>query len=166
MMILLRFTGPPVPITARVHSPPQSINLVNMMILLRFTGPPVPITASMLSTPQRPFPFSHPVSSCANNGKGALNTPETLPFFSPSSPEFTSLGPEFTPPSPKFTSLGPDFTRLRLGAAGFGRYLSVGGRREPRRGGRDVAEVEVGEHQMARVREQDVLGLKVAVHVA
>eukprot|EP00976_Prorocentrum_cordatum_P097726 1191106-Prorocentrum_minimum.AAC.1 len=33
------------------------------VILPRFTGPPVPITARVHSTPQRPFPFSHPVPS-------------------------------------------------------------------------------------------------------
>eukprot|EP00976_Prorocentrum_cordatum_P061742 1176424-Prorocentrum_minimum.AAC.1 len=34
----------------------------HVILSLHFTGPPVPITARMLSTPQRPFPFSHPVS--------------------------------------------------------------------------------------------------------
>ena len=38
-----------------------------------FTGPPVPITARMHSTPQRPFPFSHPVSS-------SPLSPTSLPF--------------------------------------------------------------------------------------
>eukprot|EP00959_Pyramimonas_sp_CCMP1952_P461513 9481705-Pyramimonas_sp.AAC.1 len=30
-----------------------------MITSLHFTGPPVPITARVHSTPQRPFPFSH-----------------------------------------------------------------------------------------------------------
>ena len=34
-----------------------------MKILLHFTGPPMPITARMHSKTQRPFPFSHPVSN-------------------------------------------------------------------------------------------------------
>eukprot|EP00959_Pyramimonas_sp_CCMP1952_P414313 8680730-Pyramimonas_sp.AAC.1 len=34
-----------------------------ILIILRFTGPPVPITARVHSTPQRTFPFSHPVFS-------------------------------------------------------------------------------------------------------
>eukprot|EP00976_Prorocentrum_cordatum_P114204 1195816-Prorocentrum_minimum.AAC.14 len=63
-------------------------------ILLHFTGPPVPITARVLSTPQKEGAYTHGAdqwhegrghnitsfygSSCANNGKDALNTPETL----------------------------------------------------------------------------------------
>eukprot|EP00976_Prorocentrum_cordatum_P070345 1179892-Prorocentrum_minimum.AAC.3 len=67
--ISLRFAGPPVPITARVHSTPQNIILLRFMsppvpiiarehstpqniISLRFAGPPVPITAREHSTPQ------------------------------------------------------------------------------------------------------------------
>eukprot|EP00959_Pyramimonas_sp_CCMP1952_P007927 166064-Pyramimonas_sp.AAC.2 len=33
--------------------------LIRLTIRLHFTGPPVPITARVHSTPQRPFPFSH-----------------------------------------------------------------------------------------------------------
>eukprot|EP00959_Pyramimonas_sp_CCMP1952_P352877 7393172-Pyramimonas_sp.AAC.1 len=33
------------------------------IIVLRFTGPPVPIMARVHATPQRPFPFPYPVSS-------------------------------------------------------------------------------------------------------
>eukprot|EP00959_Pyramimonas_sp_CCMP1952_P244810 5117176-Pyramimonas_sp.AAC.1 len=33
------------------------------ILVLHFTGPPVPTKARAYSTPQRPFPFSHPVSS-------------------------------------------------------------------------------------------------------
>ena len=38
-------------------------SLSSLGYLLRFTGPPVPINARAHSTPQRPFPFSHPVTS-------------------------------------------------------------------------------------------------------
>eukprot|EP00976_Prorocentrum_cordatum_P049238 993898-Prorocentrum_minimum.AAC.1 len=38
-------------------------DIVIPLILLHVTGPPVQITASVHSTPQRPFPFSHPVSN-------------------------------------------------------------------------------------------------------
>eukprot|EP00976_Prorocentrum_cordatum_P090136 1187991-Prorocentrum_minimum.AAC.1 len=51
IIILLHFTGPPVPITARVYSTPRN-DIPLPIISLRFTGPSVP-----------------------NNGKGALNTP-------------------------------------------------------------------------------------------
>eukprot|EP00959_Pyramimonas_sp_CCMP1952_P279447 5842418-Pyramimonas_sp.AAC.1 len=36
---------------------------MRLLIVLHFTGPPVPITATVLSTPQGSFPFSQPVSS-------------------------------------------------------------------------------------------------------
>eukprot|EP00959_Pyramimonas_sp_CCMP1952_P273049 5707529-Pyramimonas_sp.AAC.2 len=53
-MILLRFTGPAVPITARVHSTSQNntARIIRYVTLLRFTAPPVPITARAISPPQ------------------------------------------------------------------------------------------------------------------
>eukprot|EP00976_Prorocentrum_cordatum_P117071 1196253-Prorocentrum_minimum.AAC.2 len=39
------------------------VKLNQQIILLHFTGPTVPITARVHSTPSLPFPFSHPVSS-------------------------------------------------------------------------------------------------------
>eukprot|EP00976_Prorocentrum_cordatum_P062626 1176789-Prorocentrum_minimum.AAC.2 len=44
------------------HSVPPFGATTRGLITLHFTGPPVPITARMCSTPQRPSPFSHPVS--------------------------------------------------------------------------------------------------------
>eukprot|EP00976_Prorocentrum_cordatum_P011157 224390-Prorocentrum_minimum.AAC.1 len=101
-------------------------------MLLHFTGPPVSITARMHSTPQIIYRL-HTVtslygSSCANNSKGALNTPSSpSPFLTTLSsgevsederhtsaggnrgqhprrakqPGFTPSALEFTPSTPK-----------------------------------------------------------------
>eukprot|EP00959_Pyramimonas_sp_CCMP1952_P470480 9496712-Pyramimonas_sp.AAC.1 len=71
--MLLLFTGPPVPMTARVHSTPQraflfhtlcpvphflpllSLTMVSNKTTLFSTGPSMPVTARVRSIPQRPL---------------------------------------------------------------------------------------------------------------
>eukprot|EP00959_Pyramimonas_sp_CCMP1952_P179361 3749642-Pyramimonas_sp.AAC.1 len=49
------FTGPPAPVTARVHTTPERpTKVTNHITPFVFTGPPAPVTARMHTTPERP----------------------------------------------------------------------------------------------------------------
>eukprot|EP00976_Prorocentrum_cordatum_P076723 1182415-Prorocentrum_minimum.AAC.2 len=68
--------------------PHLSYRMYNNTITSFYTGPPVPITARVHSTPQRPLPFSRPVSKYPLSATALPLGPANITLTAPSQLHF------------------------------------------------------------------------------